>query len=353
MNTTWAVLGDEVDLSQSADEPVKPDADPDASATDVNDEDHIGLNTPEKVLFQSIMTRVLVNTCRLVRKMIDEIKSLRCQTLFIDAEGIDLSKTGDVITLQVFIESENGPVAYIMDVWALKKQALQAFNICGRRWRSTTLQSILEDPNVPKLLWDCRMDSEALFWQFGVSLTSVIDIQLMEVIRRPGHRSKDFLGGYARAVKEDIEVDPWEAQEMVWLKRKVQALFIPDKGGSWNVLKRRPLSDKIIEYCVGDIMYMPLLYRMYAADIAELDYTDAPRDGESTERVSRQERRQTVEPAAFLGQIKGERAKEVLRESTKRIQRSQKEGWNRKRDNMTRSPWWVYRDPYDDNDKYY
>lgn len=41
------------------------------------------------------------------------------------------------------------------------------------------MKSLLEDNRLPKVLFDCRMDSDALFGQFGVLIGGVIDLQLM------------------------------------------------------------------------------------------------------------------------------------------------------------------------------
>ena len=336
-------------MSSFFDESVEHNAGLETPATEVDDLELPSAKSPDKAPPKPTTTHILVNTYPLVRAMIDKIKRSQPQALYIDAEGIDLSKTGELTTLQVFLETERDPIAYIMDVYALKKIGPRSpFHIAGRRWRTTTLQSILEDPTIPKLLWDCRMDSEALFHQFGVALTSVIDIQLMEVVRR--NSSRNHLGAYVRAVQEDIRIDAKEAYEMLCVKNTVQRSFIPSKGGDWNVLKKRPMSEKLIEYCIADIKYMPLLFRKYAADIEWCDSTEAAREEVSIEGVvPRREDYQLKEPMAFFGEVKGKQAVEVLKYSTERIQRSQKERWARGR-NMSISPWWM---PYADDDDCY
>lgn len=47
-----------------------------------------------------------------------------------------------------------------------------------------SLQSILESPKTPKVFFDVRTDSDALFAQFGIKLAGIIDLQLMELASR-------------------------------------------------------------------------------------------------------------------------------------------------------------------------
>jgi ribonuclease D len=47
-----------------------------------------------------------------------------------------------------------------------------------------SLRSILESEVVTKLTCDCRMDSDALYHQFGVACRNVLDLQIAEVAFR-------------------------------------------------------------------------------------------------------------------------------------------------------------------------
>ena len=49
---------------------------------------------------------------------------------------------------------------------------------------SSELGEILEDKSRKKLMFDCRQDSDALWHQFEVKLSEVLDLQLLEVIFR-------------------------------------------------------------------------------------------------------------------------------------------------------------------------
>lgn len=47
-----------------------------------------------------------------------------------------------------------------------------------------SLKSILESSMTPKVFFDVRTDSDALYGQFGIRLAGIIDLQLMEVASR-------------------------------------------------------------------------------------------------------------------------------------------------------------------------
>ena len=302
---------------------------PTTDSEDLEDED-------EAIPLTPTVTKTLVDTTRSLKEMIDFLKSLPSLTLCIDLEGEQLSKYGAIVTLQLLMELNTGPRAFIVDVWVLKARA---FETPGKESSSWTFKKILEDQSIPKFFWDCRMDSEALYWQYGISLTSVIDLQLMEVASRGSGQSKRLIGGYESAVLNDITLNETEALEMSKIKNEVQALFIPDLGGSWIHIKWRPMSEKLLAYCVGDIKYMPMLYRQYAFDLEDQDLLSS-RTPDKSGMAPSWESDTLMELAAFFHGMKSRRARMVLEESRMRILRSQREGWDREKDNMRLSPWY-------------
>ena len=71
------------------------------------------------------------------------------------------------------------------------------------------IRELLEDPDFPKIFFDCRQDSDALFHQFGVLLRGVRDLQLMELLLRT-HRvlSSDGVCRFVRAYHSSARVPP-------------------------------------------------------------------------------------------------------------------------------------------------
>ena len=93
-----------------------------------------------------------------------------------DTEGVDLSREGPltIITLkrvQMDAPTRAAP-AFVIDV-----QDIGGVRALGPGSR---LRRLLESSMVTKLTFDCRTDSDALWHQFGVSLTNVLDLQVLE-----------------------------------------------------------------------------------------------------------------------------------------------------------------------------
>ncbi|CAF3454302.1 unnamed protein product [Fusarium graminearum] len=59
--------------------------------------------------------------------------------------------------------------------------------------------------------------------------------------------------------------DILESPEIVkdFMTTNGEKLWGPDKEGSYDVLNVRPLPKEIIAYCVGDVQYLPVLYRVF------------------------------------------------------------------------------------------
>ena len=263
-----------------------------------------------------------------VKSLVDEVMSLSNPALYLDAEGISLSRTGELVLLQMYIDTDAGPHTYVVDVWTLKTDG--AFHTPGTNHPTTTFKTILENPAIPKLFWDCRMDSEALYAQHQISLTSVLDIQLLEVARRACGQPLVPLRGYADCVANDAGLDCYDRTKMRDAKG-AKNLFIPRFGGSWDALTARPISPAILDYCAGDVRYMPNLVRYYSEKLLCKD-----RPGTLVVEVGKYVLRT---PAAYFGEHGYEWAGKVVKESAKRVERSQNEGWDRRATPMSWSPW--------------
>lgn len=115
----------------------------------------------------------------------------------------------------------------------------------------------MEDANVPKVWWDVKMDSDALFGQFGVLLAGIIDLQLMEHASRSSCRYR--LKSLANALDELGTVDG----SVMRIKKEGKRLFL----GGYGVFNERPLRQALIDYCVVDVAYMPELSNKYNAQL--------------------------------------------------------------------------------------
>jgi exonuclease 3'-5' domain-containing protein 1 len=100
-------------------------------------------------------------------------------TMYIDLEGVALCREGSLSILTLLIYMATNRRVYLIDV---RTPGAQAFNTAGVELK--TLKDILQDKKIPKVFFNVRNDSHALFAHFGVALQGVEDVQLMESATR-------------------------------------------------------------------------------------------------------------------------------------------------------------------------
>ncbi|KAF7940741.1 uncharacterized protein EAE97_006927 [Botrytis byssoidea] len=183
-------------------------------------------------------------------------------SVYIDLEGINVGRKGSIAILQVYIL----PVkkTFLVDVHNLRERAFSTPNSSG-----LTLKAILESEFIPKVIFDVRNDSDALYSHFGVKLQGVIDLQLMELATRS--HSQKFLSGLGRCMDQDLVQTPEELEFRSAIKKRGVQLFAPEKGGRYEVFNDRPLDPAIVDYCVQDVQLMPQLWNIYNAKLTLMD----------------------------------------------------------------------------------
>ena len=92
-------------------------------------------------------------------------------TLFLDLEGVRLSRNGSISLIQLFDSSREH--TYLIDVHVL---GATAFSTRGSGQLAMSLKDILESATIPKVFFDVRNDSNTLFAYFGVALKNIIDL---------------------------------------------------------------------------------------------------------------------------------------------------------------------------------
>jgi exonuclease 3'-5' domain-containing protein 1 len=113
----------------------------------------------------------IINTTEQIRKLVDWLVFRHegwqyKPTMYVDLEGVDLCREGSlsILTLMIYAETPDRRICLI-DVHTL---GAQAFNTSGVK--NKTLKDILQDKDIPKVFFDVRNDSDALFAHFGVVL---------------------------------------------------------------------------------------------------------------------------------------------------------------------------------------
>ncbi|EFX04585.1 3'-5' exonuclease [Grosmannia clavigera kw1407] len=198
----------------------------------------------------------LVDTPAAVAAFVDMLYALPTTppSLYIDVEGVNLSRVGTVSIIQVFVLPKSR--AYLLDVHTLKDKA---FSTPGTRGR--TFQDLLESAAIPKVIFDVRNDSDALFGRFRIRLAGIQDLQLMELATRSYDKGR--VKGLAKCIEKDAQLSPADKADWKATKEKGVRLFLPGQGRRRHAFNERPLSEDVRRYCIQDVQFLPQLWEYY------------------------------------------------------------------------------------------
>lgn len=204
----------------------------------------------------------LVDTTTDMATMVDSLDGLPTTppSLYIDIEGVNLSRHGSVSILQLFVLPKG--CIYLIDIHTLGAKAFSTPGTNGR-----TLRDFLESEATPKVFFDVRNDSDALYHHFQINLAGIQDLQLMELATRGF--SKKHVNGLSKCIERDAVLSI--SQSIAWKRVKEQGVkfFAPERGGSYQVFNERPLSEEIRSYCVQDVQFLPQLWVYYNTKLTE------------------------------------------------------------------------------------
>ncbi|KAL4905516.1 ribonuclease H-like domain-containing protein [Aspergillus multicolor] len=199
-------------------------------------------------------------------------------SLYIDLEGRALSRHGSISIMQIF-HLPTGQI-YLVDVHTLGDAAFTTpldddqpepepepqdptqSTAQQEKGDPQTLKSILQHPTIQKAFFDVRSDADALYAQYGVYLRGIQDIQLMELATRTYERT--HLAGLAKCIARDAGLSEDEALILRKIKKKGLMLSTPERGGSYDVFNKRPMSQEMVDYCALDVSVLPRLWRAYS-----------------------------------------------------------------------------------------
>ena len=200
----------------------------------------------------------MIDTAAALRTFLDELPVAGSQpNLFIDLEGNNLSRHGTLSLITIVVEPRH--TVHLVDVHTLGKDAFSANNTNN----TTSLQQILESETITKVFFDIRHDSEALFGLYGIRVSGIEDLQLMELAGRSLYEKKTYLSGLAKCIQNYAPLSWAEKQQFKATKEQGVRLFDPARGGSYAVFDRRPLDAEVAKYCVQDVLHMPGLYDVF------------------------------------------------------------------------------------------
>ena len=176
-----------------------------------------------------------------LQKALAACSRLKTQRLLaMDMEGSPLSKGGITSLLQLAVSSME---VYIFDVLGLGQELFSAL----------LLLPILSDPTIIKLCYDCRGDAEALYFNHGVQVHGLYDLQIAyTMLFQP--QNDPYLKGLHKAMQAPgIHACGYKVRAKIEAKRRLGADGFQD-------LLVRPLSPSILEYSVEDVAH---LFRMH------------------------------------------------------------------------------------------
>lgn len=198
----------------------------------------------------------MVDNYSAVKSMLDILTALERDSgsIYLDLEGVNLSRHGSISLIQIYLPSHER--VFLVDVHTMGKRA---FEISSSHEK--TLKSVLESQTIKKYLFDVRNDADALYALFSVELAGVVDIQLLELASRKGH--KHVVAGLAACMEQEQALPLPTLLEWQITKKSVRQMLDPKSGGSYDIFNLRPLPQVLVDYCVGDVQSLPILAIIY------------------------------------------------------------------------------------------
>ncbi|KAK8121517.1 hypothetical protein PG999_005637 [Apiospora kogelbergensis] len=187
-------------------------------------------------------------------------------SLYIDIEGVRLGRQGSISIITIHVS----PISktYLIDVATLGRTA---FTTQGSR--EYTLRNILESPDVPKVFFDIRNDSDALFSLFDIAVAGVRDLQLLELAVKSQIQSpKPLVSSLQHCIEADLLWTKEAKTDWLKIKEEGKKLFDPKKGGRYEVFAERPLQKAVVRYCAQDVACLPELWSLYMKKLLNKDY---------------------------------------------------------------------------------
>lgn len=170
---------------------------------------------------------------------------MKQEMLAVDIEGVDLGRSGEICIVQV--ADVSGRV-FLFDVTTMGPSVFE-----------NGLKSLLEAPDIAKLFYDGRSDADALFHLHGVRIQHVMDMQVL-FTKAKGNGSS-HLAGMAKALGHVLPYS--EAQRIKGIKIAGLSMFAPERGGSLEIWRKRPLPKVLETYCASDVIHMFAMFRSW------------------------------------------------------------------------------------------
>ncbi|KAK3028895.1 hypothetical protein RJ639_039904 [Escallonia herrerae] len=155
-----------------------------------------------------------------------------------DCEGVDLCRHGTLCVMQLAFPD----AIYLVD-------AVQGGNMLIKACKPA-----LESSYITKVIHDCKRDSEALYFQFGIKLHNVVDTQIAYYLIEEQRGQKRLPDDYISFV--GLLADPRYCGISYVEKKEVRTLLREDP----NFWTYRPLSELMVRAATDDVRFLPYIY---------------------------------------------------------------------------------------------
>mmetsp|Transcript_10558 Transcript_10558/g.30070 ORF Transcript_10558/g.30070 Transcript_10558/m.30070 type:complete len:249 (+) Transcript_10558:65-811(+) len=200
---------------------------------------------------------VLIGNVSSCRRVCSAIIASR-KNVAVDLEGIALSRDGQICLIQLAVDGD--PEVKLIDVVSLGQEAFDA----------GLLGSLLSNDTVRKLMYDVRGDADALYHQFKVRIANVVDVQVL-YCRTFDSPSDPYVKGLGKALSRCPGLTDDQRAELDAVKAAGVRLFAPEKGGSYEVWRQRPLSPALVDYASADVAHLHAMYSAWRGAVGEED----------------------------------------------------------------------------------
>lgn len=156
-----------------------------------------------------------------------------------DCEGVDLCRSGTLCIMQLAFPD----AVYVVDV------------ILGGEILMKACKPALESSYITKVIHDCKRDSEALYYQFGIKLNNVVDTQIAYSMIEEQEGRTRLSDDYISFV--GLLGDPRYCGVSYVEKQEVRVLLRQDPK-FWTY---RPLSEQMVRAAADDVRFLLFIYR--------------------------------------------------------------------------------------------
>ncbi|CAL0323706.1 unnamed protein product [Lupinus luteus] len=164
-----------------------------------------------------------------------------------DCEGVDLCRNGSLCIMQLAFPD----AIYLVDVFEGGEVLI---NAC---------KPALESNYVTKVIHDCKRDSEALYFQFGIKLNNVVDTQIAYSLIEEQEGRKKSPDDYISFV--GLLADPRYCGISYFEKEEVRVLLRQDPK-FWTY---RPFSELMVRAAADDVRFLLYIYHQMMGKLSE------------------------------------------------------------------------------------